>query len=210
MRDFKQSGRRLDNKDPPVEIGTSLCSGDTEDGTFFGSNGGYIKLLPSYRVGLDLIIKFAMKPRTMDGVILAIQSARNPDFLMLQMQDGNLIFSANNGAGEILTKYEPEAKNYLCDGNWHEIMAVKAKNVVTLTVDDEFQNPGIGKAGISSTDTNDPFYVGGVPDGASFSALRTTEKFVGCVRNFRFENKTKPLSAGDSFGDVNIGSCPTT
>ena len=65
------------------------------------------------------------------------------------------------------------------------------------------------QAGISSTDTNDPFYVGGVPDGASFSALRTTDKFVGCVRNFRFENRTQPLNAGDVFGDVNVGSCPT-
>ena len=44
MRDFKQKGTRLENKEAPVEIGTSLCSGDSEDGTFFGSNGGYIKL----------------------------------------------------------------------------------------------------------------------------------------------------------------------
>ena len=66
------------------------------------------------------------------------------------------------------------------------------------------------QAGISSTDTNDPFYVGGVPDGAAFSALRTSDKFVGCVRNFRFENRTQPLSDGDQFGDVNVGSCPTT
>ena len=58
----------------------------------------------------------------MDGIILAVQSARKSDYMMLQMQDGNLIFSADNGAGEILTKYEPDAKNYLCDGNWHEIM----------------------------------------------------------------------------------------
>ena len=44
MRDFKQKDTRLENKEAPVEIGTSLCSGDSEDGTYFGSNGGYIKL----------------------------------------------------------------------------------------------------------------------------------------------------------------------
>jgi len=209
-----------------VCLGLALvCSGDSEDGTFFGANGGYIKLFPNFRVGLDLIIKFAMKPQTMDGVILAVQSDRKSDYLMLQMKDGNLIFSANNGAGEIQTIYEPEAKNLLCDGNWHEIVAVKAKNVVVLTVDNDLQTPGIGRAsttlrlsgsvlrrwlsGISSTDTNGPFYVGGIPNGTYFSALRTTKKFVGCVRNFRFENQTQPLSAGNQFGDVNVNACPT-
>ena len=42
--------------------------------------------VPNFRVGLDLIIKFSMKPRTMDGVIVAVQSARKSDYLMLQMQ----------------------------------------------------------------------------------------------------------------------------
>ena len=44
------------------------------------------------------------------------------------------------------------------------IAAVKAKNVVTLAVDGVGTYPGIGEAGVSSTDTKDPLYVGGVPD----------------------------------------------
>ncbi len=51
----------------------------------------------------------------------------------------------------------------LCNGKWHSIKAVKAKNVVTLYVDDVFTYPGIGEAGVSSTDTNDRLYIGGVP-----------------------------------------------
>ena len=39
----------------------------------------------------------------------------------------------------------------------------KAKNVVTIEVDGVFGSPGAGEAGVSRTDTNDPFYVGGVP-----------------------------------------------
>lgn len=53
--------------------------------------------------------------------------------------------------------------NALCDGQWHTIKAVKAKNVVRLNVDEVFTAPGIGQAGVSSTDTNDPLYVGGIP-----------------------------------------------
>ena len=44
------------------------------------------------------------------------------------------------------------------------IAAVKAKNVVTLAVDGVGTYPGIGEAGVSSTDTKDPLYVGGLPD----------------------------------------------
>ena len=56
----------------------------------------------------------------------------------------------------------------MCDGQWHNIRAVKAKNVVTLFVDEVSAYPGIGPAGISSTDTNDPLYVGGIPGMYSF------------------------------------------
>ena len=44
MRDFKQKSSRLERQEAPSEVGTSLCSGDSEDGTYFGSKGGYIKL----------------------------------------------------------------------------------------------------------------------------------------------------------------------
>ena len=39
--------------------------------------------------------------------------------------------------------------------------AVKAKNVVTLSVDDIFAQPGIGVPGVSSTDTSHGLFIGG-------------------------------------------------
>ena len=41
--------------------------------------------------------------------------------------------------------------------------AKKAKNVVTLNVDDVSTFPGMGMPGVSDTDTNDPLYIGGIP-----------------------------------------------
>lgn len=43
------------------------------------------------------------------------------------------------------------------------VAVVKAKNVVTLIVDGVTTEPGIGTAGVSATDTNDPLYIGGRP-----------------------------------------------
>ncbi len=92
-----------------------------------------------------------------------------------------ILFSVDNGEGEILTTYTPPAKNMLCNGKWHSIKAVKAKNVVTLYVDDVFTYPGIGEAGVSSTDTNDRLYIGGVPGINLSSFIIQVESYTLCI-----------------------------
>ena len=52
----------------------------------------------------------------------------------------------------------------MCNGHWHRIKALKAKNIVTLYVDGVFAHPpGYSAGSGSSTDTTDPLYIGGVP-----------------------------------------------
>ena len=41
--------------------------------------------------------------------------------------------------------------------------AKKSKNVVTLKVNTVLTHPGIGDSGVTSADTDDPLYIGGVP-----------------------------------------------
>ena len=43
------------------------------------------------------------------------------------------------------------------------VVAVKAKNLIRLSVDGVFIDDVTGTEGVSSTDTNDPIYIGGVP-----------------------------------------------
>lgn len=71
-----------------------------------------------------------------------------------------MLFSVDNGDGEIKTTSNTAS---LCDGRWHSVQATKAKNVVRLRVDGVYTVPGIGQPGVSSTDTSDPLYIGGVP-----------------------------------------------
>ena len=40
---------------------------------------------------------------------------------------------------------------------------MKAKNVLRIEVDGVVSYPAIGEPGQSSTDTNDPLYIGGIP-----------------------------------------------
>ena len=101
------------------------------------------------------------------GILLAIQGRK--DYLMLQMVEGTMTFTVDNGRGPIMAVFKPDSKFKFCDGNWHEIHAVKAKNVVTLSVDDIFAQPGIGVPGVSSTDTNHGLFIGGQKFFSEFS-----------------------------------------
>ena len=47
--------------------------------------------------------------------------------MILQMVDGAMTFTVNNGRGPIVAVFKPDYKFRLCDGQWHEIHAVKAK-----------------------------------------------------------------------------------
>jgi len=48
------------------------------------------------------------------------------DFLLLQMVNGALIFSVDNGRGPIVATYISPEEHHLCDGKWHYIQGMIA------------------------------------------------------------------------------------
>ena len=50
---------------------------------------------------------------------MAIQGRK--DYLILQMVDGTMTFTVDNGRGPIMAIFKPEDEFKFCDGNWHEI-----------------------------------------------------------------------------------------
>ena len=86
---------------------------------------------------------------------------------------------------------------------------MKAKNFVTLTVDSIYCPPGIGVPGVSSTDTNNPLYIGGHPQPAGLSGFSTIANYVGCMKNVKVDNKDISVLKSDLFGDVMPRNCPT-
>ena len=47
------------------------------------------------------------------------------DFLLLQMVNGALIFSVDNGRGPIVATYVAPHEHHLCDGKWHFVQGMK-------------------------------------------------------------------------------------
>jgi len=183
------------------------CSEKVEPGFFFGPNGGWIRAEPTFRVGLDFDITMMIKPRNLTGILTAVRGRR--DYLILAMDDGAIKFTVDNGRGPISAVYAPDDKHAFCNGEWHEIHAVKAKNVVTLSVNKIFAQPGIGVPGVSSTDTNNPLFIGGHPRPRRFGIHKSEASFQGCMKDVVVEGKPTVMTKDRIIGDVHSHVCPT-
>ncbi|CAL1548003.1 unnamed protein product [Lymnaea stagnalis] len=192
-------------KKPLMEIDVRNCSNSDESGSFFGANGGYVQLYDKFRVSQKMEIEMEIRPRTQEGILLSVHENKS-DFLVLQLTEGEIVLSTDNGAGPITVRYAPQTSRALCDGNWHIIRAVKDKHVLNLTVDGVLQTQS-GKVDVSSADTNDPLYIGGAADPTSKGILATGD-YVGCIRNLYINGKLQYIASGKPTGDVRVDACP--
>ncbi|XP_061192514.1 laminin subunit alpha-like [Saccostrea echinata] len=201
--------------EPVQEQKVSQCVANLERGTFFNDQGGYITLYDKYYVGLDFAFNLDIRPRNLSGVILAVHSSNSSDdFILLQLVDGKVIATADNGKGEVTTTYIPRQENALCDGEWHRISVNKAKNLLLLTVDGMNAPAGTGTRGSSEINSNDPLYLGGVPD-FNRRGILVDRNFSGCMRNFEIrrgkDESYQPkyfAGAKDITGDITLNKCP--
>ncbi|XP_015919728.2 laminin subunit alpha isoform X1 [Parasteatoda tepidariorum] len=186
----------------------TACSDKVEEGAYFSAHGGHLILFDKYRVGQRVSITLDIKPRNLSGILMAVHG--KVDYLILQMVDGRVEISVDNGAGPITSSFIPTDEHYLCDGEWHTVQVVKSNNFVTLSLDGIFSDPGIGVGGVSATDTNDPLYIGGVPE-SSFSkrGVLTTDHFVGCMRYLELDSKPQQFEQSRVVGHVTMNTCPT-
>ncbi|GFS13654.1 laminin subunit alpha, partial [Elysia marginata] len=192
---------------PSKEEDVLPCSDDLESGSFIGKNGGHITLFDKFNVGKNLEIVLQVRPRSQEGVLLAVHGSGN-DFLVLQMSEGTLILTVDNGAGPITLTFELATKNTLCDGLWHDITAIKKGNELDLIVDGvTIKDTVAGNPKSTSADTNGPLYIGGVQDKTA-RGIVTKGDFIGCIRHVQLNMKAQNIAAGTPTGDVHLGSCP--
>ena len=169
-------------------------------GFFFGSKGGRIRANSRLRVGLDFTITMMINPKNLTGILAAVKGKN--DFLILEMLFGSIKFSVDVGRGPITAVFKPKSQSFFCKDEWHEIHAMKAKNVVTLAVDKISAQPGIGVPGVSSTDINDPLFLGGHTDPVSFNLDPEDANYFGYMKDIQIEGSPVTINEEDMFGDV--------
>lgn len=86
---------------------------------------------------------------------------------------------------------------------------IKNKNIAILDVDDVTSSPATGTVGATSTDTNNPLFLGTQPLINRRRGRAVLEKYVGCIRNVSVNKDHIDLAYTTFIGNVNAGACPT-
>ncbi|XP_029984754.1 laminin subunit alpha-2 isoform X3 [Sphaeramia orbicularis] len=210
IRNFKMSGSPVSNKPGPsgrVEVAmedfkldmgaptssnmVGRCFVATEAGTYFEGTG-FLKAVPTYRVGQDVSIAFEFRTSRTNGVLLAV-SNKDSDGLGIEIVEGKLLFHVDNGAGRITAEHLPEGDGF-CDGQWHSVTANKMRHRIELVVDGRQSQAESPNARSNICDTNDPIYVGGYPAGVHQAALSISRSFKGCMKDLKITKASKTLN----------------
>ncbi|XP_053105976.1 laminin subunit alpha-1 isoform X2 [Hemicordylus capensis] len=171
------------NRDSSVSIfAVNKCYVSVQEGTFFDGNGFAALVKEGYKVRSDVNITLEFRTTAVNGVLLGISSAK-VDAIGLEIVNGKVLFSVNNGAGRIRTTYEPKGPTSLCDGQWHKLQANKSKHHIALIVDGNLVQTDNPHMHSTSADTNNPIYVGGYPADVKQNCLTSKSSFRGCLRN---------------------------
>ncbi|KYB28643.1 Laminin subunit alpha-like Protein [Tribolium castaneum] len=215
-KSFSGCIRNMNMNSKPLEfqaqnqIGVVPCFDKIETGVFFPVTGGFVRIKePKFKVGEVFNVKLDIKPRRDSGVLIAVNGRK--DYFVLEMINGEMSLTVENGKGPIRAVYNPNKKFYFCDGQWHSIQAVKSKNVITLSVDNVFTDPKLGDHSSTSTDTASALFLGGhrYLNATRARGIVTRLPYVGCVKNIFINNDPVEVDASMAEGGVIVGTCPT-
>lgn len=153
-----------------------------------------------------MAIKLDIKPRTENALLFTVYGKKA--MLALQLVNGVLNFTVDNGASPNTALFSLEDGESFCDGQWRTISAVKSQYVITLRVNDRSSQPAIGDVASPSTDTTRPLFLGGHPFINKARGLTVRRHYFGCMRNIKIQDKDEYIAPSMVFGNVQTGVCP--
>lgn len=188
----------------PIVLNNVLpCSDQVEKGVSF--EGGFVKLRDKFTVGAEVKIQFDIKPRVKNGFLMSVHGKKS--YLILQLINGTIHFSVDNGDGPIVAIFKPAENDNFCDGTWRTITAVKTQYVITIQVNNIVSEPAIGTSTSVNTDTTRPLFLGGHPHIKKIRGLKVREPYRGCIRNLRIRDTNEHFNPKMAVGDVKVGVC---
>lgn len=153
-----------------------------------------------------MTFQFDIKPRTTDGLLLSVQGKKA--YLIIQLINGTINFTVDNGDGPIVAIFKPEKGVNFCDGQWRTVTAIKSQYVITIMVDSVSSQPSIGNASSPSTDTSRPLFLGGHPFLSKTRGLIARKPYLGCMRNVKIKDVAEYIHPGMTVGNIQTGVCP--
>ncbi|KAI6239107.1 Laminin-like protein epi-1 [Aphelenchoides fujianensis] len=210
LRDLKLNDESYEATEEEKKNGVVDCSTLTEEGVFFAKDGGYA-MIPEFHADKQFHFDLAIKPRVKNAVLFSVGGV---DFVTLQLVNGTVKLTIDDGGGSDSLLYTPLQGTTICDGNWHRIKATRKKNIATLNVDGKSNLKILKKKNNLESALNDPLYFGGVPRDRRQSGLDTDDSYVGCMRihsasaDPKRKRRDIDLEGLKFFGTVNKEICP--
>ncbi|XP_061425546.1 LOW QUALITY PROTEIN: laminin subunit alpha-2 [Lethenteron reissneri] len=213
IKNFVMNGKQLDMDKPTSSYRVEVCYVNPQEGSYFDGTG-YAQLAESaYKVGTDFEVVLEFRSVQSNGVLLGISHNKMSDAVGLELVDGKLLFSADNGPGRFTAVYDPGTGGSLCDGRWHAVSAKKIKHQLELRVDGAMVTAQSSVKSSTSADTNRPVYLGGFPADSVQFALSSKTPFQGCMRRLQLvrPQQTLPvdLAKAASLRGVQPLACPS-
>ncbi|XP_012267208.2 laminin subunit alpha [Athalia rosae] len=195
--------------EPAQKIGVISCSKRIEPGLFFypGNGTNYYRDVDRHAFGGTIDIQMDIKPRSTSGHLLSTHGKR--DYLLLEMYNGTIRFLVRTQKGSIETSFEPPKPNSLCDGNWHNIRAVRQKNAVVLSVDHKTGQPGTARQNTAGIVSKHPVFIGGHLRPTKVRGSKNREQYVGCINNVLINTVPIIMDPVRASGKVITSICPT-
>ncbi|XP_071940937.1 laminin-like protein epi-1 [Antedon mediterranea] len=185
----------------PQRVGVSACRGPSEQGVFI--HDGYVILDQNVNVGKNFVAAFQMKPRVTEGVLLSVRTGDK--FLVVEMTEGDVYVRASNSQEPFETSTN-SLGTILCDGQWHSVRVEKIRHVIDLTVDGVVTSVKLKNA--KSIRTDDPLYIGGIPDTEPGDHINSAKAFVGCLRDITINGDLIAMDGKESSGKISLNFCP--
>uniref|UniRef100_A0A8C5PK68 Laminin subunit alpha-1 n=1 Tax=Leptobrachium leishanense TaxID=445787 RepID=A0A8C5PK68_9ANUR len=181
-------------------------------------NDGYVEMQPiSLSPESELMVSFSTLNDT--GIILAgfgkgteKRSRRQAvmPFFALILVNGHIEFHINpvDGASTRKTIMKSPSGTY-SDGQEHFVIVNRNKRLVSIQVDEgkPTEVKMNGQSVDSLTINTSSFYVGGVPGKMATTALRTSQSFYGCIRNFILNMEQMDFTSVLKYENVQMDSC---
>lgn len=158
-----------------------------------------------FRVGIETLIQLDIKPRTQNGLLFSVHGKSSS--MILQLHNGSLVLTINNGDGQFNVTYTPSAGENFCDGEWRTVEAYKSKFIASLTVDGIAGQPTIGQSQFISTETTRPLFLGSHPRLDKARDIISRQPYHGCIRNVKINSELQHVKVSQAVGHVNYGVC---
>ena len=177
------------------------CYSKISRGATFSGSESYLRLLESFPVGRNLTVQFDFRTFNQSGLLFYIANPVTGDHVTLELGQGSLVYSVDNGEIPIVITYTPPSPYTLCNGLWHSVLLTKQDNDISITVDGTRLENSISDSFVSVDTKSYPLFLGGIESGLAILSHVSVVPFRGCIRevllNGEFYSLSSPQAANN-------------